>query len=131
VPGPSDLTVNAVLPRKPLLASLTARLRSKIPKVHLASNPCRLKFFGQEIVVSRDDLMSRMLRNLVGVKPDARNEDLKRYVCVIICIFFFTPPSSHYFHRDSVALTQTHDSSCNLYSIKATSPLSRRTYSRF
>ncbi len=87
VPGPSDLTVNSVLPRKPLLASFTARLRSKIPNVHLASNPCRLKFFGQEIVVFRDDVMSRMLRNLVGVKPDARNEDLKRYVCVI---FFYS-----------------------------------------
>jgi DNA polymerase epsilon subunit 2 len=89
VPGPSDLTVNAVLPRKPLLASLSARLRSKIPKLHLASNPCRLKFFGQEILVFRDDLMSRMLRNLVGVKPDARNEDLKRYVRVFICFCFF------------------------------------------
>ena len=91
MPGPSDLTVNAVLPRKPLLATLSARLRFKIPKVHLASNPCRLKFFGQEIVIFRDDLMSRMLRNLVGVKPDARNEDLKRYVCVshLVFLFFF------------------------------------------
>jgi len=80
VPGPLDLTVNSVLPRKTLLSSFTARLQSKIPKVHMGSNPCRLKFFGQEIVVFRDDVMSRMLRNLVGVKPDARNEDLKRYV---------------------------------------------------
>ncbi|KAH9039302.1 DNA polymerase epsilon subunit B [Lactarius pseudohatsudake] len=80
VPGPLDLAVNSVLPRKPLLSSFTGRLQSKIPKLHLASNPCRLKFFGQEIVVFRDDVMSRMLRNLVGVKPDARNEDLKRYL---------------------------------------------------
>ena len=27
--------------------------------------------------------MGRMLRNLVGVKPDVRNDDLKRYVSVI------------------------------------------------
>lgn len=86
VPGPQDLTVNSVLPRKHLLSSFTARLRAKIPNIHLASNPCRIKFFGQEIVVYRDDVMSRMLRHLVGVKPDARNEDLKRYVC-----FFFLP----------------------------------------
>ena len=26
--------------------------------------------------------MGRMLRNLVGVKPDVRNDDLKRYVSV-------------------------------------------------
>ena len=82
VPGPLDLVVNSILPRKPLLSSFTGRLQSKIPKLHLTSNPCRLKFFGQEIVVFRDDIMSRMLRNLVGVKPDARNEDLKRYVWV-------------------------------------------------
>jgi DNA polymerase epsilon subunit 2 len=91
VPGPLDLTVNSVLPRKPLLSSLTARLRSKIPngRVHMASNPCRLKFFAQEIVVFRDDVMSRMLRNLVGVKPNARNEDLKRYVRSPTLLFFF------------------------------------------
>jgi hypothetical protein len=82
VPGPLDLTINSVLPRKPLLSSFTARLRAKIPKIHLTSNPCRLKFFGQEIVIFREDVMSRMLRNLVGVKPDARNDDLKRCVCV-------------------------------------------------
>jgi hypothetical protein len=28
--------------------------------------------------------MARMLRNLVGVKPDVRNDDLKRYVSVTI-----------------------------------------------
>ena len=97
VPGPLDLTVNSVLPRKPLLASFTTRLRSKIPNVHLASNPCRLKFFGQEVVVFRDDVMSRMLRNLVGVKCDARNEDLKRYVCVHPSFFFFSSSTSAVF----------------------------------
>jgi hypothetical protein len=134
VPGPSDLTVNSVLPRKPLLASFTARLRSKIPNVHLASNPCRLKFFGQEIVVFRDDVMSRMLRNLVGVKPDARNEDLKRYVCVI---FFLLAPLLHPPFLSLTSLTfgdanwsKCNDSSSSLYSIRATSPHSRRTYSR-
>ena len=28
--------------------------------------------------------MGRMLRNLVGVKPDVRNDDLKRYVSVTV-----------------------------------------------
>jgi len=28
--------------------------------------------------------MARMLRNLVGVKPDVRNDDLKRYVGVAV-----------------------------------------------
>jgi len=48
----------------------------------LASNPCRIRFFNQEIVIFRENIMARMLRNLVGVKPDVRNDDLKRYVSV-------------------------------------------------
>lgn len=28
----------------------------------------------------REDLMARMLRNVVGVKPDVKSEDLKRFV---------------------------------------------------
>lgn len=80
VPGPLDVTMNSVLPRRPLLSSFVSRMKSRIPNVHFATNPCRIKFFEQEIVVFREDLMSRMLRNLVGVKPDVKNDDLKRYV---------------------------------------------------
>ncbi|KAH8105899.1 epsilon DNA polymerase [Cristinia sonorae] len=80
VPGPLDLTINSVLPRKPLMSTFVARLRSRIPHIHFATNPCRIKFCDQEIVIFREDLMARMLRNLVGVKPDVRNDDLKRYL---------------------------------------------------
>ena len=80
VPGPLDLAANSILPRRPLLSSFTNRLRTKVPKLQLASNPCRIKFFGQEIVVFREDIMSRILRNLVGVKPAVRNEELKQFV---------------------------------------------------
>ena len=55
-------------------------MKSKVPRLHLASNPCRIKFFNQEVVIFRENVMARMLRNLVGVKPDVRNDDLKRYV---------------------------------------------------
>lgn len=80
VPGPRDLTINSILPRKPLLTPFTSRLKSRVPKVHFATNPCRIKFCEQEIVIFREDLMARMLRNLVGVKPNVREDDLKRYV---------------------------------------------------
>lgn len=84
VPGPLDIAVNCILPRRPLLSSLVHRLKAKIPKVHFATNPCRIKFFNQEIVVFREDLMARMLRNIVGVKPNARSEDLKRFVRAMV-----------------------------------------------
>lgn len=80
VPGPLDLTQNVALPRRPLLSSMVARLKARVPKVHFATNPCRIKFFQQEIVIFRENIMARMLRNLVGVKPDVQNDDLKRYV---------------------------------------------------
>jgi hypothetical protein len=80
VPGPLDITSNSAFPKRPLLSSVTGRLKARVTKVHFASNPCRIKYFGQEIVIVREDIMARMLRNLVGVKPNVRDEELKRYV---------------------------------------------------
>lgn len=80
VPGPLDLTLNSILPRKPIMSSFTTKLKNKIPKIHFATNPCRIKFFDQEIVIFREDIMSKMLRNMVGAKPDVSSTDLKRYV---------------------------------------------------
>lgn len=90
IPGPLDMTANSVLPKRPLLSSLVQRLKAKVPKVHLGTNPCRIKFFGQEIIVLREDLMAKMLRNLVGVKPDVHGEELKRFVRFHSCVFVYT-----------------------------------------
>ncbi|KAG9044272.1 DNA-directed DNA polymerase epsilon, subunit B [Tulasnella sp. UAMH 9824] len=80
VPGPLDPWGSSTLPRPPLPASFGTRVRAKLPKVHFASNPCRIKLCGQEIVVFRHDLMAKMLRNLIGVKPETDSGDLKRYL---------------------------------------------------
>lgn len=44
---------------------------------------------GQEIVVFREDLMAKVVRNLVGVKPDLESADLKRYVRLVSHIDLF------------------------------------------
>lgn len=80
VPGPLDFCANSLLPRRPLLSSFVGKIKSRVPRAHFMSNPCRIKCFGQEIVIYREDLMARMLRNLVGVKPDVQNDDMKRFV---------------------------------------------------
>ncbi|KAG9015440.1 DNA-directed DNA polymerase epsilon, subunit B [Tulasnella sp. JGI-2019a] len=80
IPGPLDPWGSSTLPRPPIPTSFTSRLASKLPKAHFGSNPCRIKFCGQEIVVFRHDLMAKMLRNLVGVKPEVDSGDLKRYL---------------------------------------------------
>lgn len=80
VPGPMDPWGSSTLPRPPIPDSFISRMEGKLDKVHFGSNPCRVKFCGQELVVFRHDLMAKMLRNLVGVKPDVDGADLKRYV---------------------------------------------------
>lgn len=96
IPGPLDITGNSTLPRRPILSTFTSNLRSKIPKVHFTSNPCRLKFFGQEVVIFREDTMARMLRNTIGIKPNVTGEDLRRYlVQSILDQSHLTPLTTH------------------------------------
>ncbi|GAA93845.1 uncharacterized protein L969DRAFT_84704 [Mixia osmundae IAM 14324] len=64
VPGPHDPFDTMTLPRPPLPAPIVKALM-KIPKITFATNPCRITYKSQEIVVLRDDLLSRVLRNCV------------------------------------------------------------------
>ncbi|KAL7421454.1 DNA-directed DNA polymerase epsilon, subunit B [Cryptotrichosporon argae] len=79
VPGPLDPWSSATLPRPPLPPALTAAVARKVPRARFVSDPCRIKYFGLELVVCRDDLMARMLRGLVGVKH-GDEADMKRYL---------------------------------------------------
>lgn len=88
IPGPLDPWGSTTLPRPPLPPPFTSRFRHKVPLAHFPSNPCRISFFGQEIVVMRQDLMDRMLANLVGVKPDLTATDTKQYVSFLPSLGF-------------------------------------------
>ncbi|KZS98045.1 DNA polymerase epsilon subunit B [Sistotremastrum niveocremeum HHB9708] len=82
VPGPLDLieSPSSILPRRPLMPAFTSRLRSKLPHVVIGSNPCRIMFCGQEVVIFRDDLIARMIRSSI-LKPTHGNEaDLKKFL---------------------------------------------------
>ncbi|CCW72268.1 unnamed protein product [Phytomonas sp. Hart1] len=58
IPGPTDLTaLQGFLPQHPLTKSATKGLRSKLKKVILAPNPCRIRFFTHEIILSRRDYL--------------------------------------------------------------------------
>jgi len=80
VPGPLDLTESSatIYPRKSIMLPPTARLKSKNLNVHLATNPCRIVFCGQEIVVFRDDIMARIMRNCIMQPHHSFGEELKR-----------------------------------------------------
>ena len=73
VPGPGDPGVSAALPRPALRPSLTGKLREALPRATFASNPARVRFRSQDLVLFREDLQSRMRRNCI--LPPAELED--------------------------------------------------------
>ncbi len=81
VPGPQDPFSTSLIPRPPLpeilVQPMLSRLRSLHGTVHLASNPCRISYFSQQIVVYRDDTMTRFLRNTVRIKDESQEQERK------------------------------------------------------
>ena len=74
VPGPRDPGAGAALPRRPLPEYLTSELAKKVKSLTLASNPCRVRFYTQEIVFFREDLLKKMQRNAI-LPPKMSAED--------------------------------------------------------
>jgi DNA polymerase alpha/epsilon subunit B len=62
LPGPHDPCIlgGITLPRGKLSAYFTKGLSDKVAHLHFASNPCRLRFYTQEIVLFRDDILRKM-----------------------------------------------------------------------
>jgi DNA polymerase epsilon subunit 2 len=77
VPGPSDPVVGGgVLPQLPLSASLTAALKKKLHHFVFAPNPCRLRFFTQEILICRQNFFNSMSAHLaVPANPEMEPYD--------------------------------------------------------
>ncbi|KAK4283347.1 hypothetical protein QN277_000307 [Acacia crassicarpa] len=63
IPGPDDPGPSTVLPRCALPKYLIEELQKYIPNAIFSSNPCRIKFYTQEIVFFRQDLLYRMRRS--------------------------------------------------------------------
>ena len=65
VPGSADPGPGNILPRPPLPPSITQGLMDKVPCAVFCTNPCRIQFCTQEIVVFREDLLNKLCRNYV------------------------------------------------------------------
>ncbi|XP_011310103.1 DNA polymerase epsilon subunit 2 [Fopius arisanus] len=63
VPGPQDLGAAKILPRGPLPHKILEDFIKKIPGAILVGNPCRIQYCTKEIVVFREDMISKMCRN--------------------------------------------------------------------
>ena len=65
VPGPLDPGPGDILPRPPIPSYLTSDITSRISNVTFCSNPCRIQFCTREIVVFREDILTKMSRHCV------------------------------------------------------------------
>ncbi|XP_052722973.1 DNA polymerase epsilon subunit B isoform X2 [Vigna angularis] len=74
IPGPDDAGPSTVLPRCALPKYLTEELQKHIPNAIFSSNPCRVKFYTQEIVFFRQDMLHRMRRSCL-MSPSTEETD--------------------------------------------------------
>ncbi|NWH40692.1 DPOE2 polymerase, partial [Chloropsis hardwickii] len=65
VPGPGDPGPGSILPRPPLAENITQEFRQLVPFSVFTTNPCRVQYCTQEIIIFREDLVNKMCRNCV------------------------------------------------------------------
>ena len=77
VPGTLDPGPGNVLPRPPMPDMITRKFVEALGEDHvkLATNPCRIRYLTQEIVIFRDNLVQKMIRHC-AVKPDFHESGL-------------------------------------------------------
>ncbi|RUS85491.1 hypothetical protein EGW08_006767, partial [Elysia chlorotica] len=65
VPGPNDPVHSTILPRPTIPNSIIEAFMKKVPGAVFTSNPCRIQYCTQEIVVFREDIVTKMCRNCI------------------------------------------------------------------
>ncbi|XP_055841789.1 DNA polymerase epsilon subunit 2 [Episyrphus balteatus] len=89
VPHPKDPISSDIFPRHGIPPALCKDLLKAWPRTKLVSNPCRLQYCTQQILILRLDLMARMARNTIHF-PDKKNID-SHFARTIICQGHLTP----------------------------------------
>ncbi|KAH9607360.1 hypothetical protein KSS87_020131 [Heliosperma pusillum] len=85
IPSPDDAGPSSVLPRPALPKYLIEELQKEIPNALFMTNPCRIKFYSQEIVVFRRDLLYRMRRScLIPPSTAETSDDFSHLVATIV-----------------------------------------------
>lgn len=90
VPGPEDPGFGSILPRPPLAESITNEFRQRVPFSVFTTNPCRIQYCTQEIIIFREDLVNKMCRNCV--RFPSKNLDIpNHFVKTILSQGHLTP----------------------------------------
>ena len=73
VPGPQDPGPGSILPRPPIPKSVSEQLCEKVPFSMFTTNPCRIQYCTQEIIIIREDIINKMSRNCVHLPSDSES----------------------------------------------------------
>ncbi|KAG2234620.1 hypothetical protein INT48_003428 [Thamnidium elegans] len=74
VPGPKDPWGGNTLPQREIPPSFISRMQHKVRKLTFTTNPCRIRYCTQEIVIFREDLLSKIWRNTL-LTPNLQVDD--------------------------------------------------------
>ncbi|KJH51781.1 nucleic acid-binding domain protein [Dictyocaulus viviparus] len=92
IPGPDDPCLSSVLPR-PHLPGLLFKYFEQIPNCLFATNPVRIQYASQEIVIFRNDLVEKMCRHAVNT---VTSENIpKSFAKTILSQVHLSPLPSH------------------------------------
>ncbi|CAF0820362.1 unnamed protein product [Didymodactylos carnosus] len=70
VPGPQDRHCSKIYPRAPFPSSIQDILKKRLRHVHLTTNPVRIQYCTQEIVIFREDLLQKLCRYCIKLPTD-------------------------------------------------------------
>ncbi|XP_068608394.1 DNA polymerase epsilon subunit 2 [Brachionichthys hirsutus] len=90
VPGPEDPGPGTILPRPALADHITEEFRQRVPFSLFTTNPCRIQYCSQEIVVIREDLVNKMCRNCIRL-PNNNLDIPNHFVKTILSQGHLTP----------------------------------------
>ncbi|NXD70707.1 DPOE2 polymerase, partial [Eolophus roseicapillus] len=90
VPGPEDPGPGSILPRPPLAENITQDFRQLVPFSVFTTNPCRIQYCTQEIIIFREDLVNKMCRNCVRF-PSSNMDIPNHFVKTILSQGHLTP----------------------------------------
>lgn len=81
VPGNKDPWGGNTLPQRAIPPSFVARMKQKVRNVTFTTNPCRIRYCTQDIVVYREDLLNKLWRNTLLTPNLEADNDPIRHVC--------------------------------------------------
>ncbi|XP_051833879.1 DNA polymerase epsilon subunit 2 [Antechinus flavipes] len=90
VPGPEDPGPGSILPKPPLAESITNDFRQRVPYSVFTTNPCRIQYCTQEIIIFREDLVNKMCRNCVRF-PNSNMDIPHHFVKTLLSQGHLTP----------------------------------------